>query len=61
MSKVICAQCRQLIDVDETGRERLLTLVTHTRAKPCEEDEGDENTHLRNVRDEICPGSGVCA
>jgi hypothetical protein len=57
MDKRTCPKCGQVVAIEEVGKERQPRMETHLRVKSSTE-EVAEFVHLRNVMDEICPGSG---
>ena len=51
-----CPDCKAQINIQETGTEGKFRFATHNRVVPQGMGE-EEGVHLRNVRDEVCPGS----
>jgi len=57
MTKLLCPKCQKEIVVEETTIKGQFRYARHWRTKPHDE-EFEENIHLRNIVDELCPYSG---
>lgn len=61
MEKRTCPGCRKEIEVSETEGSGVLVFLSHKKYKPHSEDEDEEGVHLRNIVDQVCPGSNKIA
>ena len=58
MEKRKCPDCRKEVEVEETEIKGKFKFLKHWRYKTHASEEFEENVHLRNITDEVCPGSG---